>query len=427
MFLCFIPNIFAIENKALYQEKIDNYIYENRLSIWKLSLIQKHLESYSTQKLESKIIIWYFIEQLQKEIEYQKSNGYHISTPDDIKALYYTAYNASRESKIEDFLTLAKNTEINALVIDITETDGLTSFEFSQDAFTNILPKSSYRIDDISKILQHLHENNIYVIGRIVVFKDNYIAQNYPKYSIKWSYDHSKNWSDYKWNSYADAYAQDVWDYHITLASEAYKMWFDEINFDYVRFPTDGYISQTYYPFANEILEEWEKDAKMQVIWAFAEYTTSKLKSLHPDIILSADIFWLATHTDMYQIGQNIETFVPYFDYVAPMIYPSHYAAWYLGYSVPDNAPYEIFYDSIEKAKLRIDTLNTSSSGSLNISYNTIRPWLQAFHCTWCPGATNYDRTKFRKQIDALNDLWLDSWYSWNAAGRYESGWYNAR
>jgi len=87
----------------------------------------------------------------------------------------------------------------------------------------------------------------------------------------------------------------------------------------------------------------------------------------------------------MYQIGQNIETFIPYFDYVAPMIYPSHYASGYLGYKVPDNAPYEIFYDSIKQAQKRIDTLNTNSSGSLNISYTKIRPWLQGFNCTWCP------------------------------------------
>jgi hypothetical protein len=91
----------------------------------------------------------------------------------------------------------------------------------------------------------------------------------------------------------------------------------------------------------------------------FSEYINRKLKQLHPNIIVSADVFGLVTNTNMFQIGQNLESFILYFDYVAPMIYPSHYGKGYLGYSVPDNAPYEIFYDAMNTAKSKIDTLNT--------------------------------------------------------------------
>ena len=104
-------------------------------------------------------------------------------------------------------------------------------------------------------------------------------------------------------------------------------MGFDEINFDYVRFPTDGYISQTYYPHAQSVLSEYPTWGKMKAMDEFSYYITSKLKEKHPNIVLSADIFGLVTNTPLFQIGQNLESYILYFDYVAPMIYPSHYAS----------------------------------------------------------------------------------------------------
>lgn len=142
------------------------------------------------------------------------------------------------------------------------------------------------------------------------------------------------------------------------MAAASYKLGFDEINFDYVRFPSDGHISQTYYPKSNTILKENPKWGKMITMDRFSEYINRKLKELHPEIIVSADVFGLVTNTNLFQIGQNLESYALYFDYVAPMIYSSHYARGYLGQSVPDNAPYEIFYDSMKKAKSEIDDLN---------------------------------------------------------------------
>ena len=141
------------------------------------------------------------------------------------------------------------------------------------------------------------------------------------------------------------------------------------------------------------------------------------------------------------------ESFVLNFDYVAPMIYPSHYGVGYLWYQVPDNAPYEIFYDSMQTAKDKIDILNSnidtvkSGTGQLliqwvfetniqtsqlqTVDYNKIRPWLQGFTCTWCTWATSYDAQKFNKQISAIEDLWFTSgWYVWNASANYYKTWY---
>lgn len=444
--LAFIRLSFA---NTLYEDKIDDFLDWYTANLFILHKLETELETrlagdYNVEQLN---IILYFKTQTQKKISQIQEIESYTPKPSSVKALYYSAYATSRESKIDDIIDIAKDTEVNALIIDIKEIDGKTSFSFNNDDFWDIKPVSNNRISDISSILTKLKENNIYAIGRIVVFKDNYLPYQHPELAIKWSWDHNKIWWDYKWNSYSDPGSQQVWDYHIEMASAAYEMWFDEINFDYVRFPSDGYISQTYYPLSTNTFWDNPEWWKMIIIDQFSEYINRKLKIIHPDIITSADVFGLVTNTNLFQIGQNLESFVLYFDYVAPMIYPSHYASGYLWQSVPDNAPYEIFFDAMSSAQTKIDTLNekiiTSQSwtGELliqsafptsadknslkKVDYNKIRPWLQWFSCSWCSGATEYTSYKFRRQIQAIEDLWFSSgWYVWNASAHYYKGWY---
>jgi hypothetical protein len=411
------------------QEKLkDSTVQEGKYNSWQLVELEPILEYFNTE-LENKISI----------LEFQESK--------EVKALYYSAYATSRDSKIDTIIDIAQNTEINALMIDIKETDGKTSFEFDQENFSTIKPVSNKRIKDIEGILKKLKDNDIYTIGRIVVFKDEYLANTRPDLAIKWSWDTWLVWWDYKWNSYTDPWSTEVWDYHVELASAAYNLGFDEINFDYVRFPSDGYIGQTYYPKSTDILEENPKWWKIIVMDRFAEYINRKLDEDVANLVVSADVFWLVTNTNLFQIWQNLESYLLYFDYVAPMIYPSHYWAGYLWQTVPDNAPYEIFFDSMNKSKERIDTLNkkiiASQSGTWElliewifktsgpkqdfqeVSYDKIRPWLQWFTCSWCPWATKMNANKFRKQIRAIEDLWFTSgWYVWHASANYYKDWY---
>lgn len=436
------------------KQKIDTFITKYESSFWILIRIQSRLDEFQEIQYSEEIseVLNYFNSEIGNKISVlreKSSTEVTITKPKatEIKALYYSAYATSRDSKIDDIIDIAKNTEINALMIDIKEIDGKTSFSFNSKDFWDIKPSSNNRISDISPILEELKDNNIYTIARIVVFKDEYLANTRPDLAIKWSWDTNQIWGDYKWNSYTDPWSQEVWDYHVELASAAYSLWFDEINFDYVRFPSDGKISQTYYPQSKDTLTDNPKWGKMIVMDRFSEYINRRLKELHPDIIVSADVFWLVTNTNLFQIGQNLESFALYFDYVAPMIYPSHYAPWYLWQSIPDNAPYEIFYNSMNTAKSEIDNLNTrvqiakSGTGEFliqwvfttaapiesleKVDYNKIRPWLQGFTCTWCSGATPYNSYKFRQQIEAIENLWFNSgWYVWNASARYEKDWY---
>lgn len=457
--LCMFFSLIFIVNASVPIEviqKIDNFIDKYEHNMWVLTRVGQRIKEL--EKLNSWVnqetweILEYFYDEinLKKEILKEKDNHERIHQDkkiNDVRAVYYSAYATSRNSKIDEIISLAKNTEINALVIDIKEIDWKTSFAFDSELFWNIKPTSNNRISDISAILKKLKENNIYTIARIVVFKDSHLANTRPDLAIKWSWDTSKVWWDYKWNSYTDPWSQEVWDYHIELASAAYRLWFDEINFDYVRFPSDGYISQTYYPKSSDTIRDNPKWGKMIVMDKFSEYINRKLKEKHKNIIVSADVFWLVTNTNLFQIGQNLESFSLYFDYVAPMIYPSHYASWYLGQSVPDNAPYKIFYDSMNTAKSKIDDLNNkldiaqTGTGDLliqwvfktsaektslqKVDYNKIRPWLQWFSCSWCSGATAYNSYKFRRQIQAIEDLGFTSgWYVWNSSARYTQSWY---
>jgi len=135
------------------------------------------------------------------------------------------------------------------------------------------------------------------------------------------------------------------------------------------------------------------------VLDRFSNYITSQLRDKSPGIVLSADIFGLVTNTDLFQIGQNLESFLLYFDYIGPMVYASHYGAGYLGFKSPDNHPYEIIKDALKHANDRIDILNTeielaklelrkvSIKGVFDaekditnmelISKTKLRPWLQ--------------------------------------------------
>ncbi|USN59241.1 MAG: hypothetical protein H6767_04105 [Candidatus Peribacteria bacterium] len=180
----------------------------------------------------------------------------HIDTPEEVKSVYFTAYSIASNEKREYLQTLVKNKEINSVTIDIKTVSGYTSFEFSDDYFSSIFPESDGTISDITTIIEELHDAGIYVIGRIVVFKDKRLAELRPDLAIKWSYDHSQVWTDYQGKKYLDPHGEEVWQYIKGLSLAAYDMGFDEINYDYIRYPSDGKVSQTYYPFSDEYLQE---------------------------------------------------------------------------------------------------------------------------------------------------------------------------
>ncbi len=349
--------------------------------------------------------------------------------PKTVKAVYLTGWSAGNPEKIEQIISLAKTTEVNAVVIDVKDYLGKIFFETNDDLIKNI-GSQEIRIKDFAGLIKKLHDEKIYVIARVAVFQDLYLAEHRPEYAVKNS-SNGKIWRDNKGLAWVDPGAKFVWDYNIAIAKEAVSLGVDEINLDYVRFPSDGSISQLSYP-----VYDPSQSSKSEQLRKFFEYFHNELKNANAKT--SADLFGLVTiNTDDMGIGQVLEYALPYFDYLAPMVYPSHYAPGFIGYKNPALYPYEVIDYSLEKALARskkLDlALNTGlspASSSAMFSYlkteklprdtrlAQLRPWLQAFDL----GGT-YTPEMIRKQMQAVYDNYLDSgWYLWNPSNVYPPG-----
>jgi len=175
-------------------------------------------------------------------------------------------------------------------------------------------------------------------------------------------------------------------------------------------------MANTHYPYSQKTIDELgEVDGRVAVLNEFMEYYTTQLRTRHPDIVISADVFGMVTSlNDDLTIGQKLEPFLTHFDYVMPMVYPSHYPRGFINKpGHPDNYPYEIIYKSMR------DGIAKAEAAGLDT--DKLRPWLQDFTCTWCAGYFAYGGAELREQIQATYDSGLDSWWLWNAANRYST------
>lgn len=318
----------------------------------------------------------------------------HIN-PANVKGLYLTAYSAGNSKKIEEIIDLIKRTELNSVVIDIKDYSGFILYD-SHLPFVNENNLKDARIHDLKLLVNTLHQNKIYTIARISTFQDPLLAQKKSEWAIKTKT--GDIWRDKKGLSWVDPARHEVWDHIIAVAREAVQLGFDEINFDYIRYPTDGNLKDINYGSAST--------TRAQIISLFFAYTTDALKN--ENVTLSADLFGLTTErtgADDMNIGQRLGDAVRYFDFVCPMVYPSHYPPGYMGFKNPAEHPYEVIKNSVGSGVRR--TLAT---------HGKIRPWLQAFNV----GAV-YDGEKIRAQINAAQEVGASGFLLWNAANRYSA------
>lgn len=327
----------------------------------------------------------------------------HIETPEPARVIYMTACVAATPSLREKLVKLAKETEINSIIIDIKDYTGTISFSSDNPALKGVSGKGC-AVPDMREFLEHLHDNNIYVIGRITVFQDPYYAKLRPDLAIKKT-DKVSVWKDYKGLSFIDAGAKDFWDYIVAISKESYNLGFDELNFDYIRFPSDGNMKDIYYPFSEERVVADPDLGKAKVLRGFFSYLSRALRE--SGAVLSADLFGMAaTNKDDLNIGQILEYAEPYFDYLNPMVYPSHYPKGFNGYKNVNAHPYDIVKFSMDRASERL--LAASSSPS------KLRPWLQDFDYP-----VEYTPAMVRAQKQAVYDAGLSSWMLWSPSNRY--------
>lgn len=319
------------------------------------------------------------------------------SRPACVRGIYATGWVAGSRKGFSRLVRFIGDTQVNALVIDVKDDEGTLSYRSGVPLARSIgadLPK----IRDVRALLAELNRRGIWPIARIVVFKDPFLARKRPAFAVK---NRSGGlWRDRKGMCWVDPHAPEIWRYNVDVAKEAAALGFQEIQFDYVRFTSDGILADCVYPYGNGL-------AKEDVISAFLAYARKELKPL--GVAVSADIFGLVTSAqDDLGIGQRLEKVAENVDIISPMVYPSHYARGSFGLANPDLHPYETVFRGLSDAKRRLAKTPV-----------LIRPWLQDF----CLG-NRYGREQIQQQIKAVYDAGLREWIFWNPNNQYDAGKY---
>ena len=324
-----------------------------------------------------------------------------------VRGLYVSAHSVALKGRLDELIELAKKNNINAFVIDVKGDYGELTFPMSESI--NKYTKSANKnpiIKEIEPVIKKLKDNGIYTIARIVSFKDTIYAKENPDKIIVYK-DGGKAFTNSDGLVWVSAYDKNLWEYNVTVAKEAAKAGFNEIQFDYVRFPASNGGK------LDKVLNYRNPD-NMTKAEAIQKYLNYAKKELSPyNVYISADIYGqVGSSSDDMSLGQFWEAVSSEVDYVSPMMYPSHYGKGVYGLEIPDTNPYKTIYHSTK------DSINRNNNIS---SPAIIRPWIQAFTATWVKGHIHYGSKEVKEQIKAMKDLGVDEYILWSATNRYEN------
>jgi hypothetical protein len=345
----------------------------------------------------------------------------HIPTPASVKSAYMTSCIASGKNLRAPLTKLVDTTEINALIIDIKDFSGAISFELDDSNF--VLNTKGCVVPDMKEFIGELHKKNIYVIGRVTVMQDSVYPKAHPDAAVKKKSD-GGIWKDKKGLMFIDPGATEYWAHMVALGKASYAIGFDEINYDYIRFPSDGNMSDAVYPRTGSTTKAVQMNK-------FYTYLGREMKKA--GIPISADLFGMTTtNTDDLGIGQVLEDALRNFDYVAPMVYPSHYPRGFNGWKDPNLVPYELIYFVMKRAVERADAIEAQELGFV-FSTSTpkfvatgkyskkLRTWIQDFDY-----GKVYTEADVRAQKKGTYDAGVTSWMSWDPSNKYTPSAYNA-
>ncbi|MFR8468273.1 hypothetical protein BLA28_08410 [Eisenbergiella tayi] len=366
-----------------------------------------------------------------------------------VKGIYVTGAMAGT-SNMDNLIALVDRTELNTMVIDVKNDEGRVVYDMDS-AFVREIGAVKEYVSDMPGLIRKCKEHGIYLIARIVAFKDPFLAENRQDLALT---DKNGNiFRDKSGLAWVNPYKREVWDYLLEIARQAASVGFDEIQFDYIRFSTDAGMSKV--DFGEDALEQDKED----VITEFTIYAAQELHDM--GVPLSADVYGVIIDSklDASIVGQNYYEMAKHLDYISPMVYPSHYGPGNLGLAVPDAQPYETIFRSMKTSRKVLagmgreaedmqvsgnDISGNSISGN-SISENSasgnsmdaadpkdlvpnqeiradVRPWLQDFTATWVKGHIRYGPEEIRAQIQAVYDAGYEEWILWNASNRYTEG-----
>jgi len=325
--------------------------------------------------------------------------------PAQIRGLYVNAYAAGSRTRLPTLIAVADSTEINAFVIDVKDERGIR-YRSEIELALAIAQPEEVTIRDLSGMLESLREHGIYSIARIVVFNDPILSRSHPDWSIR--RPDGSPWVDRAGHTWVSPWDRRVWDYNIAIAEEVARAGFDEIQFDYVRFPEQF----------RSLPPQVHPQAQGDRTDAIAAFLNEAKRRLHPlGVTVTADVFGLSPNTfDDVGIGQQWETLAAIADHMLPMMYPSHYYSTHLpNVPRPNAMPYETVFKSAGMARLRNDRLRETG-----IEPARVIVWLQAFQAPWLRDGVQYGPEEIRQQKRAVYDVGFEDWILWHPGSRYE-------
>lgn len=327
--------------------------------------------------------------------EFASAHGVVRLTPFTPRALYLTVYGAGSQKLLGGAMAIIGAGGANALVIDLKGDRGLVPYPSAVSLATSIGARNVTTIPDLAALVQKLHGAGVYVIGRIVVFKDDPLARARPALAILRG---KALFRDREHLAWTDPFQADVRSYNIDLAVEAAQAGVDEIQFDYLRFP-DSSARLTFAQPTNQA-------NRVAAITAFLAEARQRLVPYN--VFTAADIFgYVCWNLDDSGIGQRLEDIAPRVDYLSPMLYPSGYRFGIPGVSNPVADSYAVVHGSLTEARRR-----------LGGSSKRFRPWLQAFR-DYAFDRRAFDADEVARQIGAAQDFGADGWMLWNANNVY--------
>jgi hypothetical protein len=324
----------------------------------------------------------------------------------EARGIYLTKYSASND-RLDKLIEMTKRTKINTFVIDVKDDKG--HMLFPTKAAEKYSPEANKyaTVKDIAALMKKLKDNNIYAVARIVSFKDPTYTKQHPDRAIIYK-DSGKPFTNSDGLIWATAYDKQLWEYNLEVSKEAAEAGFNEIQFDYVRFPaSDGGKLDKSLDYRNTTGE-----SKPQAIQDYLKYAREQLAP--HNVYISADVYGLVgSVADDMSLGQYWEAVSNVVDYISPMMYPSHYANDTYGLSVPDAYPYETVFHSSKDSAARNKNIETPAE---------IRPWIQDFTAPWVAGHIKYSNKQVEDQIRALEENGIKEYLLWNAGNKYSEG-----
>lgn len=312
------------------------------------------------------------------------------AVPKEIRGVHVTMALASLDGKLAEY---TKIDGLNTIQLDVKDENGEVAFHRLAPTLAKRVG-SAMRYYDPVKAARQVHREGLYLIGRVVCFEDPILSKGRPDLAIRTP--GGGVWTNHAGLGWTNPYDKRVWDYNLRIAQAAAKAGFDEIQFDYVRFPSDGDIESAVFPGKRN-------EAMAVTIARFVHYATKRLKPL--GVRVSVDVFGLSATRDL-GIGQSPRRLAKIVDAIYPMVYPSHYGPGEYGLSSPVSTPGRTVGRSLR------DFRRQTRRGKAQIV-----PWLEDFSFS---GSTTLEHVQ--EQIRAARRWKSGGFLLWNPSGVYTEG-----